>query len=252
MRAVADRAAHIGALDRVATTMEEAFADADVGVLAMPVEAILTTIDYVREWEVRLPQLILDVGSVKTPIVERGRTLDGFVGTHPIAGNEGSGPDAARADLFVDRPWAYAPTSDEERDRRAVAFIETMGARAIGISAVEHDRVLALTSHVPQLLSVLLAACLVRDSHRELIPSLAGPGLESMTRLAHSPYGLWGGIFRQNEENVAAAIETFALLMRSIVGEGGKIDWLALERCFSEGNALASELAQRVQSASPS
>ena len=130
---------------------------AGVLVIAAHLEPTLREIERLASASAPTPALIVDVASVKLPVVAR-RGLRNFVATHPMAGTERSGV-AARADLFDGRTWAYVPSGDENLDRRARRFIESMGAVPFAISAEDHDRAVALTSHVPQIVASCYASC---------------------------------------------------------------------------------------------
>src|SRR6185436_13461981 len=107
-----------------------------------------------------------------------------FVGGHPMTGSETSGPEAASADLFRGAPFFLCPvpSASQSTRSRVTRIVETIGARPMVMTAEEHDRVVAQMSHLPQILSTLLADQ-TSDRH-----GLAGPGWKSLTRLAASPY----------------------------------------------------------------
>ncbi|MGH7716601.1 MAG: prephenate dehydrogenase, partial [Vulcanimicrobiaceae bacterium] len=162
-------------------------------VIALPLDRTLSAIDTLRANDEHIA-LALDVASVKTPVVARAAGWKKFVATHPIAGAEQRGPQAARSDLFEDRVWTYVPPEDE-RDCAVRGFIEAMGAHPYAIDAESHDRTLALTSHLPQIVVSALAAFL---SERDICADLAGPGLASTLRLAGSPWEIWEPILKAN------------------------------------------------------
>ena len=144
-----------GAIAAVAPSVRELARACDVLVLAMPLDGILAL---VRDFVAAPPAaaLTLDVASVKVPVAEAARGLEGFVATHPIAGSERSGPSAARADLFDGRTWTIDAAAAPDAARRRRGFVRELGARPIAIGNAEHDREIALASHLPQVLSVAL------------------------------------------------------------------------------------------------
>ena len=190
-------------------------------VLALPVDATLLAIDAVRSRVHLTLELVMDVASVKVPVAERAGGWKIFAPTHPIAGAEQSGPSAARSDLFVDRIWTYVPT-DAKRDAVVRAFIDTMGARPFPIDAQAHDRALALTSHLPQVVVGALAAML---QERKLSPELAGSGLASTLRLAGSPWDLWEPILKANAGAIAPALRDLSEKLQGVAEdlEGGTL-----------------------------
>jgi prephenate dehydrogenase len=150
---------------------------------------------YPRAW-------VTDVASVKAPILRAldalGVDVHRYVGGHPMAGREVSGPGAARADLLRDRPWVIAPHEGAAVESIAAVreLVRTTGALPIVMTAGDHDRAVAVVSHTPQVLSSLLAARLLDSS--EAAVSIAGQGLRDMTRIAASDPGLWVEILTAN------------------------------------------------------
>ncbi|MDO4664677.1 MAG: prephenate dehydrogenase [Actinomycetaceae bacterium] len=155
--------------------------------------------------------VVTDVASVKQTVLqevqESGADTSRYVGSHPMAGRERSGPDAADRDLFTGRPWIVVP--HEKTDGRAKKMvqevIDLVGAVARELDASEHDRAVALVSHVPQLAASLLAARLEGADPAAL--SLAGQGLRDTTRIARSNPALWAAIISANSAAVAGVLE---------------------------------------------
>ncbi|HVV76888.1 MAG TPA: prephenate dehydrogenase [Mycobacteriales bacterium] len=131
----------------------------------------------------------------------------GFIGSHPIAGRERSGPHHAAGDLFQDRPWVVCPTpASEESSAAAVEALATAcGARVSRMAAADHDALLARLSHAPQLVASALAAALVGLDPDDV--ALAGSGLRDTSRIADSDPFLWAEIVAANPEGVAAALD---------------------------------------------
>lgn len=232
------REAHVrGALDAQADGFESLLEGADFLVLAAPVGALPALIERLRS-VAQPPRAIIDVGSVKEPIVRAAAGLRGFIGTHPLAGAAAGGASGALGSLFHGRPWAYVPSSDTEAQTAVLAFIKAMGARPVPIDAAEHDRVVALTSHLPQTLSVVLATFLEGSAAAPAVRTLAGPGLESMVRLAQSPFPMWQGIYAENGHNLVGALKAITHLVEALV-EGESVDAAVLETYFSKANAFA-------------
>jgi prephenate dehydrogenase len=154
-----------------------------------------------------------DMASVKSQVkldVERlGVDMARFVGGHPLAGRERSGPGAARADLFEGRPWVLTQQTQTSAASLAVMgeVVRACGAQPFLVSAELHDRAVALVSHVPQVLASLTAARLA-DADPELL-ELAGQGLRDMTRIADSDPGLWTDIISANAGPVLAVLDSF-------------------------------------------
>lgn len=140
-----------------------------------------------------------------------------YVGGHPLAGRERSGPAAARADLFVGRPWVLTPTPQSADDaiEHVEALARSVGAVPVVMTAQAHDEAVAVTSHLPHLFSTLLAGQLTGVPGD--VVGIAGPGLQDMTRLAEGDPDLWTGILRANATPVAAALARLAQDLNSTV-----------------------------------
>jgi prephenate dehydrogenase len=157
--------------------------------------------------------VVTDVASVKAEILEQlslfGSSLKNYVGSHPMAGRERGGAIAGRADLFVGRPWVVSPHSDSSR--QAVQSVEDLaielGAFPSVFSAEDHDRAVAMVSHLPQLVSSLLASQLNLAVANDL--SLAGQGLRDTTRIAASDPKLWIQILEANAPSLSALLRNF-------------------------------------------
>lgn len=182
-----------GAID-AGVSLEEA-AEFDLILLAQPISRILET----------LPRLagssavITDAGSTKRAICEAAQGLSSFIGGHPMAGKETRGAESADADLFRGRPWIL--TAEPPAGLRNC--IESTGAHILIMSAEEHDRRIALASHLPQVVSNALAKVTAPAQ------AVGGPGLESMTRLSRSSYEIWKDIFATNRDQIVLALDDF-------------------------------------------
>ncbi len=157
--------------------------------------------------------LVTDVASVKAAplaeLIERGADVARYIGSHPMAGRERNGAISARADLFIGRPWVIAG-HDGITYRRAAAVEQLaldLGAIPIEMSTEEHDRNVALVSHVPQVVSTILARRLSGASDSAV--SLAGQGLRDTTRIASSDPELWVQILSANAEPVANILRQY-------------------------------------------
>lgn len=216
-----------------ALPLAEAAAQADLIYLARPIEGILTIIDEIDAYT-RPGALITDAGSTKRVIVERAsRAIHRarFIGGHPMAGKESSGIENADADLFGGRP--YVLTS---RDAELESWVEGIGARLVFLSAEEHDRLVAVTSHLPQLISTALATVIGAESDAAKV---AGPAAQDLTRLASSPYEIWRDIFSTNAEPVDAALAAFIAKLEEL---RAALRTPAMEKAFDQAAAAAKAL----------
>ncbi|HET9392012.1 MAG TPA: prephenate dehydrogenase/arogenate dehydrogenase family protein [Candidatus Rubrimentiphilum sp.] len=199
--AQANAALDRGAIDEI-VGHDAIYEQADTVVIAVPPRATVAELEALRGLTLRA-QLVLDVASIKAPVAQAGRSVANFVATHPLAGSERSGPGAARATLFFDKAWLYVPPlADKALEMRARDFIGAMGARAVPADAGTHDDLLALTSHVPQLLATLFSKT-VRQQKVEEIEAFCGPVARELMRLGNSNVEMWREIFAYNSANVA-------------------------------------------------
>ena len=186
----------------------EPLATPDLVVVAVPPSHVVETVAHALEtWP---DAVVTDVASVKAHLATSIAALPGadrYVGSHPMAGSERSGPMAASGQLFEGRPWAVTPLDGAgERSVRLVESVaQLVGAVPITMDAASHDRAVALVSHVPHVLSVLAAARLADAPQSHL--SLAGAGLRDVTRIAASDSALWSDILRSNAGEVRSLLE---------------------------------------------
>jgi prephenate dehydrogenase len=222
---ILSRAQAIGAIDFAGTTDSGA---SDLVILSAPVGEILRLTEELQPGS----SIILDVGSTKVDICKRAeaRRLP-FVGGHPMTGSERSGPEAASADLFKGARFFLCPISSTPSG--AVSQLETV-IRLIGavphvISAENHDRLAAEISHLPQILSTVLADH--TGEHREF----AGPGLKSVTRLAASPFHVWRDIL-VTSGSLPGELKTYIQRLQDMLDALEKKDMKRLESVFERAN----------------
>lgn len=203
----------------VAETLADAVSEAQLVLLAVPVaEMAEVARDAVRH--ARPGALLTDVGSVKSDLVEEmegfiekyGRKVR-FLGGHPMAGSEQGGIGAADPTLFQAATWLLTPGDevDAEGLGRLSAHLRALGARVLAVDAQTHDRLVAVASHLPQVVASVLAdeAEAAARTTGEPILTVAGGGFRDVTRLAASDPDLWTGILDQNRSAVVAAIRAF-------------------------------------------
>jgi prephenate dehydrogenase len=220
-----------------ALPLAEAVGLSDLIYLAQPVERILKTLEEI-DVHVRPGALITDAGSTKAAIVahaakfiRRGR----FVGGHPMAGKQSRGVAHAEPDLFSRRPYVLT-SHDAEMEQ----WIKRIGARLVVMDAQEHDRLVALTSHLPQLISTALAASMAQEPDAARV---AGPAAIDFTRLALSPYEIWRDIFLTNSGPIDAAIRGFIANLEEL---RANLCESRTERSFEEA-AGAAQALRRVE-----
>jgi prephenate dehydrogenase len=189
--------------------------------------------------------VVVDIASVKAAILaelrSRGVDLARYVGTHPMAGREKSGPVAARGELFTSMPWVVCPAEETSAaaTQAARALATDLGAVVSEFTAEEHDEAVALVSHLPQVMSSLLASRLQGTPLHAL--SLAGNGLRDTTRIAASDPTLWVQILGGNARKVVDILYGVREDLNRLIGTleapaapGARLD---LAQLISEGNA---------------
>jgi prephenate dehydrogenase len=230
-----------GALDATATDLAALAAQCTIVAIALPVDVTADVLAMTPA--LALPELVFDVASVKVPIVAAARELPRFVASHPLAGRERGGFGAADAALFEHCVWAVVPARDAGAQARLEAFVTALGARPLVLSAADHDRLVAISSHLPQLLSVALGAQLAAAGESDgRVYDLCGPGMRSMLRLAHSDAALWAPIAQANAAAVAEALDAVAVALQATAADLRAGDPAALLAAFEEAHRAVAAL----------
>jgi prephenate dehydrogenase len=224
------RALELGAVDRVAPSLEQAVGSVDLVFVAVPVHAIAATVS--AALAAGAP-LVTDVGSVKGTIIDdvfagSGEAAAGFVGGHPMAGSEQDGVDAARADLFVGAAWVLTPTSatGEAQFTTVRNLVRDFGAEVVSVTPSDHDVLVSFVSHVPQLAaSTLMDVATTREAEHRALLRLAAGGFRDMTRIAASHPAIWLDILTSNREAILAALDAYLSALgdaRDLVARGDR------------------------------
>jgi len=224
-------ARRVGAVTNTTVDLAKGVAEAELVVVCTPVGQI---VEHVRQIAAHCPEgtLITDVGSTKQTIVT---ALDGglprecrFLGGHPLAGSEKSGAGNARADLFDGRLAILTPTRNTRAEDFDVLerFWQGLGSVVVQMSAEEHDRALAVTSHLPHVVAAALAAAVPENLFR-----LSGTGLLDSTRLAAGDPVLWRQILTLNRQHVLSALEQYGVELAALQAairddDQAELEWL--------------------------
>ncbi|MGC8784860.1 MAG: prephenate dehydrogenase [Armatimonadota bacterium] len=226
-----------GAIDEATTSLQDGVTDADVVVVCTPVGLIVPTIRLFQQW-LSPKCVVTDVGSVKSTIVQQATDLLGerFVGGHPMAGSEQTGVHNARADLFEGTSWALTPTEKTSPHalQKVTALAQGVGAQVITADPNEHDRAVALTSHLPH----ALALALVHVAENTPYPQLIGGSFRDGTRVAASSPELWRDIFLHNREHVLWAIDEFIGKLQEVRSAIADEDAETVQRLFTDARLL--------------
>jgi cyclohexadieny/prephenate dehydrogenase len=251
--AVRERVAELGIADDVADGAGAAVVDADLVILCVPVGAMAEVAAEIGP-ELAPDTVVSDVGSVKESVLKvLGAALPGVhvIPAHPVAGTEKSGPDAGFSSLFKGR-WCIItppPRADEVMVERLSEFWRRLGAKVDLMDAPHHDRVLAVTSHLPHLIAYSIvgtASDLEQVTKAEVIKYSAG-GFRDFTRIAASDPVMWRDVFLNNREAVLELLgrftEDLVALQRAIRwGEGD-----TLENLFTRTRAIRRQVIDEGQ-----
>jgi prephenate dehydrogenase len=197
-----------GAIER-AVERDELYGLADTVVIAAHLNATLDEIARLRETPPRA-ELVIDIASVKACVVGAARGLAQFVATHPMAGTERRGARHASADLFAGKTWAYVPSGNAALDARARRLIESFGGIPLSIGAEEHDRIVAFTSHLPQ----VVASVYARQARRNTsFDALCGSLARELLRVGDSGFLMWHDILAANAANVERELRALGVTL---------------------------------------
>jgi len=197
----------------------------DLVIFSTPIGALTSLLD--GEFQANPQAAFIDISSVKSKVKVEVSTsqlpANRFLPTHPMAGREVGGAESARADLFQGRPWIIDPQGvDGGVTEKAIEMIELLGGHLIELDSDNHDKAVALVSHLPQLVSSLMAKQLLGGEERWL--DLAGAGLRDTTRIAGSDPKLWREIVTANSAALLPLLQALqsdlADLITTIEDEG--------------------------------
>jgi prephenate dehydrogenase len=208
-----DSALAYGFINRKAS-LSEGIRDADVIILAVPVQAIASMLPKILD-QLEKGQVVIDCGSTKEALcskVETHSRRDQYVAAHPIAGTENTGPSAAFSGLFKEKVNIIC---DRERTGAhamdiAASLFRALGMKTIFMNSKEHDRHIAYVSHLSHISSFMLGHTVLEiEKDEKSIFNMAGSGFESTVRLAMSSPQMWTPIFDQNQDNVIRALDEY-------------------------------------------
>lgn len=234
----------LGIIDSYTTFLKEA-SEAELIVLATPVglfeKIIIEMLDYLKKGTI-----IIDVGSVKESIVNTIETMlpigVSFVGTHPIAGSDKTGFEYANKDLFKKAKVIITPT--ENTDKSALEKVsklwQKIGAVVELMSPEQHDKIYALVSHLPHLISFCMVNT-VAEMDKNFI-KYAGSGFKDTTRIAKSSPEIWRDILMMNDKNILQCLEIFAKNLKEIKKMLSKKDSEGVKTFIEKAKNLRKEI----------
>ncbi len=208
-----ETALSLGLVDKI-ITKEEALAQADLLILTVPVNVLIDELKFILD-NIKPHQVITDMGSTKGIIIDAIKDHPNrkrYVASHPMAGTENSGPQAAIQGLFKDKICIICDKENSDAD--ALALIEklyqTLGMKMKYMDAHQHDMHAAYISHISHISSFVLAATVLeKEKDEAAILEMAGGGFESTVRLAKSSPEMWAPIFQQNKQYLLEVMDTY-------------------------------------------
>ena len=212
-----ERAIELGLVDSVKDNLKDAVNNSDLVILATPLSTFRELVEEMSPF-LKKGCIITDTGSAKLTVIEDLKDIlpNGveFVPGHPIAGTEESGPDAGFAELFDNRWCILTPTEDNNINAVDLVrgFWESIGSKVEIMDAMHHDKVLAITSHIPHLIAfniVGTANNLANVTEKEVVKYSAG-GFRDFTRIAASDPKMWSDIFTYNSDAVLEMLDLFS------------------------------------------
>ena len=211
------RAVERGLIDDAEKSLVKAVDGADLVILATPLSTFRPIIEEIAPF-LKKGSIVTDTGSAKFTILEEVKDLIPsnveFIPGHPIAGTEESGPDSGFPELFENRWCILTPTEDNSKESVEIIkyFWESLGSKVEIMDALHHDKVLAITSHIPHLIAyniVGTANDLANVTDTEVVKYSAG-GFRDFTRIAASDPKMWSDIFTYNSEAVLEMLDLFS------------------------------------------
>ncbi len=194
----------------------ENISEIDLIFIAVPVNRVLAIIEEIFPVLNLQKTIVTDLGSTKEQIVKEVNAKFSslkFVGGHPLTGREVSGPRGADKDLYKDKKYILVSNDNSENEQELkilAGLLEQIGSRVIIISSKKHDKILSLTSHLPQLLATNLVDELIENEREySLLTEFIGTGFLDMTRIAASNAEMWVDIFNSNRKNIIKTLDSF-------------------------------------------
>ena len=203
----------VGATTEATMDFDAAVADADLLILCTPISAMRALAERLSG-KLKPGAIVTDVGSVKSTVV---REVEGvvtaagghFVGSHPMAGSETAGVKFAKEDLLKGRLCVITPTpkSDPEAVAKVEAFWAALGSRTLQMTPESHDELVSRSSHLPHIVSAVLAGYVLSPDHGEDQGRLCATGFRDTTRIASGDIKMWTDIVAANRKNLAWVLE---------------------------------------------
>ena len=246
---IIEKAIARGAIDEGTVNLEEGIKEADIIIIATPVKTILDILTQINPF-LKKGCIVTDTGSTKRQIVEKANEVLSkdifFIGGHPMAGSEKYGIESVNPHLFQDKTYILTPTKKSNliAIEKIFSLIKMIGANRLILDPLEHDRIVAAVSHLPQIMAVSLMSMvneLAQKENNNNYFKAVGDGFKDVTRIASSPYKIWEDICDTNQENILEMIQEFRNYLGVMEGKL-KNDPSSLKEEFQKANKLREVL----------
>ena len=245
----ADEAFKLGAADEATHDLRRAVSDADLVVLATPIGVMPVLAEQIRPL-LKPGCVVTDVGSVKYPVVTALMHVFGsaakFVGSHPMAGSEQTGIEAARRDLFEKTVCIVTPTPETDKDavKLVYDFWTAIGCAVRSVPPHEHDEIVAQISHLPHVVAAAVVNLVCREGTQPL--NFVGPGFKDFTRIASGPPEMWTEIALENRQEVGRALDVLMEELGKLRAALANGDAVELKAMLKRAKHFRDELRFRV------
>lgn len=245
-----------GIVDKGTINLSDGVKDADMVIIATPVKTIISLLSQIKPF-LKKGCIVTDTGSTKQEIMVEAEKVFSkkvdFIGGHPLAGLERGGLEYASCDLFKEKPYLVIPKKENSflAHQKLSSLINCLEAYEIAINnAQEHDQIMALVSHLPQLIAVIMTNMLglwVRKKKNDDYFKISGKVFQEMTRVASSPFDIWKDIYQTNANFTLGTIEE---LERWVVKIKEKIarNPAELEEYFTTAQFFKDEMLKKILS----
>ena len=236
----------------VCDEIHEAIKDADLVILAVPVGSMKSVAISIAP-SLKESAIVTDTGSTKNSVINDVSSFIpknvNFIPSHPLAGTEYSGPEAGFSSLFVNRYWLIICDKKTDQTKRLAKFFENLGSTVETVSAEYHDKILAITSHLPHLIAYTIvgtASDLEADLKKDVI-KFSASGFRDFTRIAASDPIMWRDIFLNNSEAVLEMLQRFNEDLSDLQKAIRKRDGEKLHSFFSRTRSIRKKIIEAGQ-----
>jgi prephenate dehydrogenase len=233
-----------GAVDYATTDLLAAVSNADLVILCTPLAQMRALVQQFSP-ALKRGAIVTDVGSVKADVVRELESLlkksgAHFIGSHPMAGGEKMGVQAARTDLYANAVCVLTPTKKSKAAavRKLEQFWKSLGARTLRLDAAQHDLLVSRSSHLPHVVAAALVNLVLDPAHPQTQVGLCATGFRDTTRIASGSPEMWRDIALANRKNLSRSVDDFVAELKRFQTALKKSDAPAVENFFATAKQL--------------